>query len=142
MGKTNWKRVFLGGLLAMAVIRILGYLASVFYLEKVWHPAMEALGLSTQFSVELIVFMFARSLGVGILAVWLYSAILPRYGAGPKTAVIAGLAVWILNDVLPAITLGEAGLYPANVLVINSLTSLVRYTIATLAGAWIYKEEQ
>ena len=118
MGKTNWKRVFLGGLLAMAVIRILGYLASVFYLEKVWHPAMEALGLSTQFSVELIVFMFARSLGVGILA------------------------VWILNDVLPAIALGEAGLYPANVLVINSLTSLVRYTIATLAGAWIYKEEQ
>ena len=79
---------------------------------------------------------------MGILAVWLYSTIRPRYGAGPKTAVVAGLAVWILNDVLPAVTLGEAGLYPANVLVINSLTSLVRYTIATLAGAWIYKEEQ
>ena len=48
MGKTNWKRVFLGGLLAMVVIRVLGGVASVLYLEKVWYPAMEALGLSTQ----------------------------------------------------------------------------------------------
>ena len=31
---------------------------------------------------------------VGIFAVWLYAAIRPRYGAGPKTALCAGAAVW------------------------------------------------
>ena len=142
MGKTNWRRVFLGGVVAMIVIRILGGVAYVLYLEKVWSPALEALGLSTQLSVGVVILTVVRSLGVGILAVWLYSTIRPRYGAGPKTAVVAGLAVWILNVLLPAITLGETGLYPAYVLVIESLTSLVRYIVATLAGAWVYKEQE
>ena len=34
---------------------------------------------------------------VGIFAVWLYAAIRPRYGAGPKTALCAGAAVWGLG---------------------------------------------
>ena len=31
---------------------------------------------------------------LGIVTVWLYAAIRPRFGAGAKTAVIAGLFVW------------------------------------------------
>lgn len=37
-------------------------------------------------------FFFAVDIAMGIWAVWLYSAIAPRYGAGPMTAAIAGLA--------------------------------------------------
>jgi hypothetical protein len=32
---------------------------------------------------------------VGIFAVWLYAAIRPRYGDGPKTALCAGAVVWV-----------------------------------------------
>ena len=42
---------------------------------------------------------------VGILAIWLYAAIRPRYGAGSKTALYAGAAVWglgyLLGSVMP-----------------------------------------
>src|SRR5262249_22206685 len=33
---------------------------------------------------------------LGFTAVWLYAAIRPRFGAGPRTALIAGVAVWVL----------------------------------------------
>ncbi|HSE60477.1 MAG TPA: hypothetical protein VLA99_17380 [Nitrospiraceae bacterium] len=31
-------------------------------------------------------------------ALWLYAAIRPRFGAGPKTALYAGLGVWVLGS--------------------------------------------
>jgi hypothetical protein len=79
----------------------------------------------------------------GILAVWLYSAIRPRYGAGAKTAVIAGLAVWILSVLSLATATSSLGfgLFPVNVLVIDALTNLVVYIAGTLVGAWVYKEQ-
>jgi hypothetical protein len=41
---------------------------------------------------------------VGIFAVWLYAGIRPRYGAGPKTALCAGAAVWGLGYLLASVT--------------------------------------
>ena len=32
----------------------------------------------------------------GVVAIWLYAAIRPRYGPGPKTAAIAGLVLWFI----------------------------------------------
>jgi hypothetical protein len=77
----------------------------------------------------------------GILAVWLYSAIRPRYGAGAKTAVIAGLAVWIFGELPFSLTMASFGLFPTNLIVIDGLTYVVKLVAATLAGAWVYKEQ-
>jgi len=142
MGKTNWKRVFLGGLLAGVVMIVLGFATYVIYLEKLWTPGMEALGLSTQMSVGLYIFVVVMALIVGILAIWLYSAIRPRYGAGAKTAVIAGIAFWIMSVLLTYISYDAMGMFPTNVLVIDGLTGLVIFVVATLVGAWVYKEQQ
>ena len=136
MGKTNWKRVFLGGVLAGVVIFVLGNAAWIIYLGRPWGSATEALGHS--YPSRAIVFQLV----VGILAVWLYSAIRPRYGAGPKTAVIAGVAFWAMSALFANISLGYGKLLPVSLLVIESLTSLFLYVAATLAGAWIYKEQE
>jgi hypothetical protein len=95
MGKTNWSRVFLGGLLAGVVFIILGWVTYVTYLGKLWTAALEALGHPPQESVGMYVFGFVFYLVGAIPAVWLYSAIRPRYGAGAKTAVIAGLDIGV-----------------------------------------------
>jgi hypothetical protein len=34
------------------------------------------------------------------------------------------------------------GIFPAKVLIFNSLTALVMFVVATLAGAWVYKEQE
>ena len=86
MGKTNWMRVFFGGLVAGVILNILNSVALAMYLRNLWNPALESLNPSfqetTPFQAFWIVFQFVS----GILAVWLYSAMRPRYGAGPKTA--------------------------------------------------------
>jgi len=142
MGKINCARVFLGGLLAGVVLIVLGFVAYAIYLEELYATVMEALWLAIQSTVGLYILAVVLSLISGIMAVWLYSAIRPRYGAGPKTAVIAGIAFYVLSGLLPAISLSSMGLFPNNVLVIDGLTRLVICVVATLAGAWVYKEQE
>ena len=141
MGKTNWMRVFWGGILAGVVMNILVIAASAIYLGELWRSALQALNPafheSTGFWTSWIVFYLI----LGILAVWLYSAIRPRYGAGAKTAVFAGLGVWILCPLSYNVLSAIFGLFPANLLVIDAFTFLVVSIVGTLLGAWVYKEK-
>ena len=141
MIKTNWIRVLIGGLVAGAVLNILNFATLAIYLRDIWDPVVKAVNPvfqeTTAFQVFWIIFHFVS----GILAVWFYSAIRPRYGAGPKTAVIAGVAVFILQGLSFDFISGAFGLFPIKVLLIDALTILVTSVISTLAGAWVYKEE-
>jgi hypothetical protein len=110
-------------------------------LKDLWDPALLAVNPDFRDSVGLQIFFAVFHLIAGILAVWLYSAIRPRLGAGPKTAVIAGLFVWIFCGLSFGATLGALGIFPARILVFDSLTTLVMFVAATLAGAWVYKEQ-
>lgn len=141
MGKINWARVFLGGLLAGVVMIILGFACFGLFLEKRWDAALKVLGYQAPTSAGFYVWAVVSSLIAGILAVWLYSAIRPRYGAGAKTAVCAGLAFWVFTSLFPNSGFGAMGLFPASLMVIDSLTSLIIYVVAILLGAWIYKEQ-
>jgi hypothetical protein len=84
MGKTNWSRVFLGGLLAGIVLNILSFATLAMYMGKLFGSALEALGHPIQQAVESQILLAVYYFVLGILAVWLYSAIRPRYGAGLK----------------------------------------------------------
>ena len=86
--------------------------------------------------------LFYILLGVayGIMAIWLYASIRPRYGAGPITALYAGLGVWLLGDFLPALTWMPRGLFPRHLVAIAMLVGLVGILLATVAGAWLYQE--
>ena len=79
-----------------------------------WAAAMKTLG-RPEFSVNQIVAFNIIGLVYGILVVGLYALILRRYGAGPKTAVYAGLGAWAIGVLLPnASLMGAAGLCVAN----------------------------
>ena len=87
-----------------------------------------------------IMIFVTMAFAIGILAVWLYAAIRPRFGPGAKTAVCAGLTVWTLGWLVPNISFMAMGFFPATLLVIASVWSLVEVTLATVAGAWLYQE--
>lgn len=140
MGKTNWTRMFLGGLVAGVVLNILNFAALEIYLRNLWNPSLESLNPAFQETTAFQAFWIIFQLISGILAVWLYSAIRPRYGAGPKTALIAGLAVWILQGLSFEAISGAFGLFASKVLVIDAITICVTSVISTMAGAWVYKE--
>jgi magnesium-transporting ATPase (P-type) len=141
MGKINWGRVFLGGLIAGVIVNLSEFLVNGVMLMEEWAKAMQALGRPAGQSAGQMAAFIVFGFLVGLSAVWLYAAIRPRYGAGPKTAVCAGAAVWFLAYFLSAMTALPMDLFPARLLYIGVGVGLAEVLIGTLLGACVYKEE-
>jgi len=142
MAHTNRGRVILGGLLAGLVINIVEFVTNSVVLREEWGRTMQALGKPAELSTGAIVIFNIWGFLLGIAAVWLYAAIRPRYSAGPNTAIRAGLVAWAVAVFLPNLGNYPLGLFPTRLLVISSIVALVEIVIATLVGAWLYKEEE
>ena len=138
MGKINWNRVILGGLVAGAIINIFEFALHGFVLAKDMDTAVRALGREVG-SGALLMFLVWGFL-VGIFAVWLYAAIRPRYGAGPKTALCAGAAVWGLGYLLASVMPIALHIFPRHIMAIGLAVGLVEVLVGTVAGAWLYRE--
>jgi len=133
MPSSNWIRVALCGIIAGVV----WYILSAFSLSLFTQDLLAFVkggGPYPRWGGELF---FAIDLTMGIWAVWLYSAIAPRYGAGPRTACIAGVAWWTIKSLQSAKWVG-IGLIPQRVVLIPLATTLVTAVVASLLGAWIY----
>jgi hypothetical protein len=141
MGKINLKRMILGGLLAGVVINLVEFIAHGMILKHAWAISMAALGLTPGISTTSRVVFIAWGFLVGLVAVWLYAGLRPRYGAGPKTALRAGLAFWVLAYLTPAFGQAALKLFPSSLMLAASAVGLVAAVLATLAGAWLYREE-
>ena len=140
MGSININRVILGGIVAGVVGNILGYLVDGLILAPQWAAAMKTLG-KPEFTGNQIAGFLIVGLVYGILTVWLYAAIRPRYGAGPKTAVYAGLAAWAIGTLLPnASFMGVNGLFPLDLTTLTTAAGIVESVAAALAGAALYQE--
>ncbi len=139
MGKINWGRVVLGGLLAGLVLNIIDWLVYGVWLADDFEAAMQALGLGT-IPAGMMGLYVVWDFVLGIFVVWLYAAIRPRYGAGPKTAVLAGLAVWFLVGFMHAVGEAPMGLFPMRLYVIGVVVGAVALALAGLAGGWLYQE--
>lgn len=140
MGTINWIRVLIGGLVAGLIIDVVEWLLQGVVLGSEWRRVMQELGRPLQESAGSIVFYVVLGLMYGVLAIWLYAAIRPRYGAGPKTALYAGLGVWLLGYLLPTLTWFPMSLFPGRLVTIAVLVGLGEVLIATEAGAWLYRE--
>jgi hypothetical protein len=134
MGKLNWTRVILGGLVAGVIINVFEYVLNGVILAKDMEAAISTLG--RQMGGAQLAMFIAWGFLVGIFAIWLYAAIRPRYGAGPKTALCAGLAVWSLGYLLAAVTPLALNLFPTRLMVIGLAVGLAEVIVGTLAGAW------
>ena len=75
----------------------------------------------------------------GILTMWLYAAIRPRYGPGPMTAALAGFALWFFGTSVDAFW-AALGAVPPGVLVGPVAANLPISLVAAVVGAWPYKE--
>lgn len=141
MAKISGGRVIAGGLLAGLVINLFEWLINGVILRNEWAAAMQRFGLSGEFSGRLIAWFWVLGFLLGISMAWLYAAIRPRFGPGPRTAMLAGLAVWFFVYFIHGLGEVPMGLFPRRLYVITALPALVAYAIAGLAGGWVYKEE-
>lgn len=143
MGKINWARVLLGGILAGVIINVFEFVTNGVFLAPDWEALMKTLERNNfpSSSATFIFLIWGFLSGIGVI--WLYAAVRPRFGPGVKTAVFTGFAFWLLTTVLRSIDdagVGYPFLYPPRLLTILVFVCLVQSIAASVAGAWIYKE--
>jgi hypothetical protein len=134
----NGKRIIVGGLVAGVVTSVIE-----FGMEPLMGNNMEewlnGLGLKPPTEGAMMGLVGLAFL-VGTAAVWLYAAIRPRFGAGPRTALVAGVAMWALTCLIPNLAMAGFGLLTGKLLFLATVIPLVEMPLATLAGAWAYRE--
>jgi hypothetical protein len=139
VGRINLSRVILGGLLAGLIVNIGETILNVVVVADDMNVALTARNLpavGTGAIVGFVVFAFL----LGIVTVWLYAAIRPRFGAGVGTAVMAGLAVWFLAYFYGGVGLVLMGFFPGALAAFTLVWGAVEIVIASVAGAWAYHE--
>ena len=138
MGKINWGRVVLCGFLTGVVWGVL-YAIALPLVERHDSPPVLPVTTFPGPSAAMRAIVMIMPLVVGISTMCLYAAIRPRYGPGPKTAAIAGFAVWFFGSWVDA-TWAAFKAVPLGAFVGPVAASLPIVLVAAVVGAWPYKE--
>jgi len=139
MGKINMQKVLIGGLIAGLVLNVVDFVLFGMLLKDQMAAAMAAINRPAMTNAQVPWFVFLDFVG-GIFLVWLYAAIRPRYGAGPATAVKAGLAAWFVAGLMNTLFMWPTAAMPHNLMIITTAVMLVEWPIAVVIGAKFYME--
>ena len=137
----NVGRVLLGGLVAGVVGNALDFVNNTYLLASDMAINAQRLNLdpalmaSTGVAVSWIVadFLF------GFLLVFAYAAMRPRFGPGPKTAIVSSVTLYLAVTVV-LYGFMRTGFFTELLFLKASLYALVISIISGLAGAAVYKE--
>ncbi|HJU73852.1 MAG TPA: hypothetical protein VJ717_08905 [Gemmatimonadaceae bacterium] len=126
----NAKRITFGGLLAGSVIII-----GEFVRQVIFTGAGPASAASMPDGVLVL-----RGMSLGIFCVLLYATVRPRLGPGMKTALTAGILVFLVGTLFPPFGLTMQAFTPASRLLEAIIWNAIQLPVATVAGAWLYRE--
>jgi hypothetical protein len=140
--RINTGRVILGGIVAGIICFIGDGIVHGVLLNREWAAVVATLGRSKagQPSPGDFAYFAIYDLLKGVLAVWIYAAALPRFGAGIGTALLAALTVWLLVIPVPTLGLLPMAVFSPRFALLWSIYGLLPIVAATLVGAWCYRE--
>ncbi len=139
MGKINFGRVLLGGLVAGLILNVGEWVLNGIVLHQQMQEFFKRCGFPEP-GTNFLVIAVAITFVLGIVIVLGYAAIRPRFGPGPKTAIIAALFAWFGVVVYQNVIAGGLGMEPASLLAMVIGWELVEYLLAALVGAALYSE--
>ena len=139
MSRINWVRVMVGGVAAGVVLNLGEWLLHEVILRERMEAAAAAMGMETPSGSDIGIFV-AMTFVLGILLVWLYAAIRPRYGPGPKAAIFAGLFGWTLLYMFWFVYNIAWEIFPQDMVGMSTIWGLFELPIATMVGGWLYRE--
>ena len=137
----NRGRILLGGLLGGVVFNVVSILVNVVVLGNRYKILTDAGVFRTEprgaFMAVHPLLLFVSAIGL----TWLYAAARPRLGAGPKTALQVGLLAGLVTS-LPSNFAQYAWTRTGGTVAMWwTIEMAAGCALATLAGAWVYREE-
>jgi hypothetical protein len=137
--RMNTGRILLGGLVAGVVANAIDYVSNEYVLAEGNNELMQRLGLNVDTVNASMSTWIAVDFVLGLLLVFTYAAMRPRFGPGPKTALVSSLTIWIgIAAVVAGFT--AMGIFTQPMFMKGALLNGVALVAAGLAGAAIYKE--
>jgi hypothetical protein len=141
MATINWGRLVLGGLVAAIIM----FLTDGFIHERIvntdWHAVYAGLRAAEPEPHGTSMVYFALfELGRGFIAMLFYATMRTHFGAGPKTAVLAGIASWVAFSLTGPAQFIPLGFYSTALWMKVGALHLITSIIATIAGAALYKD--
>jgi len=140
MAQLNSSRVIVGGLAAGLVMNVIDATTNGFLLGARWKVETEALnpGLLAKAETGTMGWVIVDFI-LGILTVWVYAAIRPRLGPGPRTAFMAAFVIWLASHAAYA-SYAFMGYYSWSLVGASSAGGLVAALAGGYVGAMLYKE--
>jgi len=134
----NVKSVLSSGLVAGLIINF----SALFMVPVVGNQMDEALKARNlpPMAGGAMAYFGVMSLVLGVVLVWLYAAVRPRLGPGPKTAAIVSILVWFLAYFFANVSNVVFGFMPIPLTVIGTVWGLVELVVAGEVGARMYSE--
>jgi hypothetical protein len=140
MGKINVGRLILGGIVAGIAGDLLDFWVDGVLLAKMWNGQLATWGRQP-FAGSQIAWFMAFGLAIGIMTIWIYAGIRPRFGPGVKTAIYAGIAVWILSNLIPNFALmWGMRFFSGHLTAYTTVGAFFEIVIGAICGAAVYKE--
>ena len=141
MSRINGGRVVIGGLAAGVVMNLIDATANGVLLATQWQTETDQLnaGLMAKAGASSMVGWILVDFLLGLLIVWLYAAIRPRFGPGPTTAARAGLYAWVVSHAF-YFSYVFMGLYSFHLIAASSGAGLVSAMVGAYLGGRLYQE--
>ncbi len=141
MAQINWGRLFLGSLIAAIIMFATDGLIHETLAKADWRALYEALGAREPDPHGSSMIYFAIfELGRAFTAIMFYVLMRPFFGAGPKTAAVAGIIGWIAFSLTGPVQFIPLGFFSTALWFKVGAIHLIISIVATIAGAALYKD--
>ena len=141
MAKINWSRLIVGGLIAALIMFFTDGFIHEAIAKSDWHAVYAGLKAAepAEHGASMAYFAFFE-LGRGFTAMMFYVTMRAFFGAGPKTAVLAGIVGWIAFSLTGPAQFIPLGFFSHALWLKVGALQLITSIIATIAGAALYKD--
>lgn len=137
----NFQRIVLGGIVAGLVCYLGDGVVHGLLLQPRWVQIAAALHLTNTGGQQSMLWFLAYDVAKGLGTVLVYAMIRPRFGAGPRTAIIAGLLVWALCIPLPLGGMIPLQFFGKKFALLWSIYGAFPVLLGAIAGAALYREQ-
>lgn len=141
MTRINWGRLVLGGLVAAIIMFLTDGFIHGRIVDTDWQAVYAGLrAAEPEPHGTSMVYFALYELGRGFIAMLFYATMRTHFGAGPKTAALAGIASWIAFSLTGPAQFIPLGFFSTALWIKVGALHLVTSIIGTIAGAALYKD--
>ena len=141
MARINWGRLVLGGL----VVAIIMFFTDGFIHERIVETDWQAVYAGLRAAEPEphgggMIYFALFEIGRAFIAMLFYATMRTHFGAGPKTAAVAGIASWFAFSLTGPAQFIPLGFFSTALWIKVGALHLITSIIATIAGAALYKD--